>query len=95
MNTSHHSRRCKWYQNRIQFTDVAVGLSARWSALRILTAGYSLSTLTTGMGFWMKQKRHKTTGSCRVEEQFDGPSATHESGHFYFAQTGHSHFAAT
>src|SRR5216683_1253229 len=24
-----------------------------------------------------------------------GPSATHESGHFYFAQTGHSHFAAT
>jgi hypothetical protein len=24
-----------------------------------------------------------------------GPSALHESGHFYFAQTGHSHFAAT
>jgi DnaK suppressor protein len=24
-----------------------------------------------------------------------GPSANHESGHFYFAQTGHSHFAAT
>src|SRR6266436_5974965 len=24
-----------------------------------------------------------------------GPSATHESGHFYFAQIGHSHFAAT
>jgi integrase/recombinase XerD len=24
-----------------------------------------------------------------------GPSATYESGHFYFAQTGHSHFAAT
>jgi hypothetical protein len=24
-----------------------------------------------------------------------GPSAIHESGHFYFAQTGHSHFAAT
>jgi hypothetical protein len=24
-----------------------------------------------------------------------GPSAFHESGHFYFAQTGHSHFAAT
>jgi hypothetical protein len=24
-----------------------------------------------------------------------GPSATHESGHFRFAQTGHSHFAAT
>jgi hypothetical protein len=24
-----------------------------------------------------------------------GPSATHESGHFYFAQSGHSHFAAT
>src|SRR5580704_7863813 len=24
-----------------------------------------------------------------------GPSATHGSGHFYFAQTGHSHFAAT
>jgi hypothetical protein len=24
-----------------------------------------------------------------------GPSATHETGHFYFAQTGHSHFAAT
>jgi hypothetical protein len=23
------------------------------------------------------------------------PSASHESGHFYFAQTGHSHFAAT
>jgi hypothetical protein len=23
------------------------------------------------------------------------PSATYESGHFYFAQTGHSHFAAT
>jgi hypothetical protein len=23
------------------------------------------------------------------------PSATHESGHFYFAQSGHSHFAAT
>src|SRR6201988_1875246 len=23
------------------------------------------------------------------------PSATHESGHFYFAQTGHSHFAPT
>src|SRR5947207_1842405 len=23
-----------------------------------------------------------------------GPSAIHESGHFYFAQTGHSHFAA-
>src|SRR5713226_1633926 len=23
------------------------------------------------------------------------PPATHESGHFYFAQTGHSHFAAT
>jgi hypothetical protein len=22
-------------------------------------------------------------------------SAIHESGHFYFAQTGHSHFAAT
>jgi hypothetical protein len=24
-----------------------------------------------------------------------GPSAFHGSGHFYFAQTGHSHFAAT
>ena len=24
-----------------------------------------------------------------------GPSAIHETGHFYFAQTGHSHFAAT
>jgi hypothetical protein len=24
-----------------------------------------------------------------------GPSASHETGHFYFAQTGHSHFAAT
>jgi hypothetical protein len=24
-----------------------------------------------------------------------GASAIHESGHFYFAQTGHSHFAAT
>src|SRR5260370_32367937 len=24
-----------------------------------------------------------------------GPSAIHESGHFYFAQSGHSHFAAT
>jgi hypothetical protein len=24
-----------------------------------------------------------------------GASAFHESGHFYFAQTGHSHFAAT
>jgi hypothetical protein len=24
-----------------------------------------------------------------------GPSATYESGHFYFAQTGHAHFAAT
>jgi hypothetical protein len=24
-----------------------------------------------------------------------GPSALHESGHFYFAQTGHSHFAPT
>jgi hypothetical protein len=24
-----------------------------------------------------------------------GPSATYETGHFYFAQTGHSHFAAT
>jgi hypothetical protein len=24
-----------------------------------------------------------------------GPSAIHESGHFYFAQTGHSHFAPT
>jgi hypothetical protein len=24
-----------------------------------------------------------------------GPSSIHESGHFYFAQTGHSHFAAT
>jgi hypothetical protein len=24
-----------------------------------------------------------------------GPSATYESGHFYFVQTGHSHFAAT
>ena len=24
-----------------------------------------------------------------------GPSALHKSGHFYFAQTGHSHFAAT
>jgi hypothetical protein len=24
-----------------------------------------------------------------------GPSASHGSGHFYFAQTGHSHFAAT
>jgi hypothetical protein len=23
------------------------------------------------------------------------PSATHGTGHFYFAQTGHSHFAAT
>jgi hypothetical protein len=23
------------------------------------------------------------------------PSATYESGHFYFAQTGHPHFAAT
>jgi hypothetical protein len=23
------------------------------------------------------------------------PSATYESGHFYFAQIGHSHFAAT
>jgi hypothetical protein len=24
-----------------------------------------------------------------------GPSASHGTGHFYFAQTGHSHFAAT
>jgi hypothetical protein len=24
-----------------------------------------------------------------------GPSAIHGTGHFYFAQTGHSHFAAT
>jgi hypothetical protein len=24
-----------------------------------------------------------------------GSSAIHESGHFYFAQTGHSHFAPT
>jgi hypothetical protein len=24
-----------------------------------------------------------------------GPSASHETGHFYSAQTGHSHFAAT
>jgi hypothetical protein len=24
-----------------------------------------------------------------------GPSAIHGSGHFYFAQTGHSHFAPT
>jgi hypothetical protein len=23
------------------------------------------------------------------------PPATHETGHFYFAQTGHAHFAAT
>jgi hypothetical protein len=23
-----------------------------------------------------------------------GPSATYESGHFYFAQTGHSHFGS-
>jgi hypothetical protein len=23
------------------------------------------------------------------------PPAIHETGHFYFAQTGHSHFAAT
>src|SRR5713226_1505887 len=27
--------------------------------------------------------------------RFHGAPATHESGHFYFAQTGHSHFAAT
>src|SRR6266849_3362892 len=27
--------------------------------------------------------------------RFHGPPATHESGHFYFAQTGNSHFAAT
>jgi hypothetical protein len=30
-----------------------------------------------------------------LEVSFQGPSANQESGHFYFAQTGHSHFAVT
>src|ERR1700722_790016 len=45
----------------------------------------SCSTRNLSRSRWLKAIRSVSIG----------PSATHESGHFYFAQTGHSHFAAT
>src|ERR1700731_93555 len=45
----------------------------------------SCSTRNRSRSRWLKAIRSVSIG----------PSATYESGHFYFAQTGHSHFAAT
>ena len=45
----------------------------------------SCSTRSRSRSRWLKAIRSVSIG----------PSATYESGHFYFAQTGHSHFAAT
>src|SRR5271157_223879 len=40
-------------------------------------------------------KRSRSRWLNAIRSVSIGPSAIHESGHFYFAQTGHSHFAAT
>src|SRR5437660_1567555 len=45
----------------------------------------SCNTFNRSRSRWLKAMRSVSMG----------PSANHESGHFYFAQTGHSHFAAT
>ncbi|HYW98283.1 MAG TPA: hypothetical protein VE822_04160, partial [Candidatus Elarobacter sp.] len=45
----------------------------------------SCSTFNRSRSRWLKVIRSVSMG----------PSDIHESGHFYFAQTGHSHFAAT
>jgi hypothetical protein len=45
----------------------------------------SCSTRNRSRSRWLKAIRSVSMG----------PSATYESGHFYFAQTGHSHLAAT
>ena len=47
--------------------------------------GNSCSTRSRSRSRWFKAIRFVSIA----------PSATYESGHFYFAQTGHSHFAAT
>ncbi len=45
----------------------------------------SCSTRSRSRSRWLRASRSVSIA----------PSATYESGHFYFAQTGHSHFAAT
>src|SRR2546429_8588381 len=45
----------------------------------------SCNTFNRSRSRWLKAMRSDSMG----------PSANHECGHFYFAQTGHSHFAAT
>src|ERR1700693_1056025 len=44
---------------------------------------------------WSTRRRSRSRWLKAIRSVSMGPSATHESGHFYFAQTGHSHFAAT
>jgi hypothetical protein len=52
-------------------------------------AGYSRN-IVEGPGFTTIHQGTEQYRSVSI-----GPSAIHESGHFYFAQTGHSHFAPT
>jgi hypothetical protein len=55
------------------------------SYLRQMLLLYLVQHFQTVRSRWLKAIRSVSMG----------PSAIHESGHFYFAQTGHSHFAAT
>ncbi len=64
--------------------------SVTFSRRRLPTAA-AASARTSCNTFNRSRSRCAQSDSLR----FHGPSAIHESGHFYFAQTGHSHFAAT
>jgi hypothetical protein len=75
-------RNCSWF-GRVQ-SAIAVGRLAPAICV-ICFCWTSCSTRNRSRSRWLKAIRSVSMG----------PSATYESGHFYFAQTGHSHFAAT
>ena len=84
------SRRPSWPQREGSSRDAPGCLSlifSRWAASLwvMCLCLISFSTRSRSRSGWFKVIRSASIA----------PSATYESGHFYFAQTGHSHFAAT
>ena len=56
---------------------------------------YAVGNVHPGFMGWGILNRSRSRWLKAIRSVSMGPSATHETGHFYFAQTGHSHFAAT
>src|SRR5450432_1208096 len=79
---------CHGGQSRL--SKISIGATPTFAPRKSGVGGEYDSATIPGLTFWSRSRWLKLSRSVSI-----GPSATHESGHFYFAQTGHSHFAAT